>query len=77
MDKNCWIQTSGDDNFYADDSHSRSQRSKEIATVNNLACKDKAWRNDSGIAVVGSNAIVRANEDKDFKGAEMAFAPRQ
>jgi len=45
--------------------------------VNNLAGKDKAWRNDSGIAVVGSNAIVRANEDKDFKGAEMAFAPRQ
>ena len=24
-----------------------------------------------------SNAIVRANEDKDFKWTEMAFAPRQ
>lgn len=45
--------------------------------MNNLAGKDKAWSNDSEIAVVGSNAIVRANEDKDFKGTELAFAPRQ
>ena len=77
VDKNCWIRTFRDDNFHADDSHSRSQRSKEIATVDNLADKDKAWSNESQIVSVGSNAILRANRDENFKRAELAFAPSQ
>ena len=46
---------------------------KEYATLKNLAGKD--WSNDIESVIVGSNATVRAYEDKDFKGTELAFVP--
>src|SRR5574341_1636303 len=74
--RNCWIEIFGRRQlFYEDDPHPRSQRSKEFATVTNLAGKD--WSNDFERVIVGSNAMVRAHEDKDFKGTGMAFAPRK
>lgn len=48
---------------------------KEYATLKNLAGKD--WSNDIESVIVGSNATVRAYEDKDFKGTEIAFAAGQ
>lgn len=73
--KNCWIEIFEDDMFDADDPHLRLQGPKEFATLNDLASKD--WNNDlENISVnVGSNATVRAYEDKYFKGTEIAFAP--
>jgi len=43
--------------------------------MKNLEGKD--WANDIESVIVGSNALVQAYEDKDFKGTEIAFAPSQ
>lgn len=75
VDKNCFIEVFEDDNFDADDPHVILQGPKEYATLKNLAGKD--WSNDIESVIVGSNATVRAYEDKDFKGTEIAFAPGQ
>lgn len=75
VDKNCWIEIFEDDNFDADDPHVKLQGPKEYATLKNLAGKD--WSNDIESVIVGSNATVRAYEDKDFKGTEIAFASGQ
>ena len=75
VDKNCWIEIFEDDNFDADDPHVKLQGPKEYATLKNLAGKD--WSNDIESVIMGSNATVRAYEDKDFKGTELAFAPGQ
>ncbi len=75
VDKNCWIEIFEDDNYDADDPHVKIQGPKEIATMKNLEGKD--WANDIESVIVGSNASVRAYEDKDFKGTEIAFAPGQ
>lgn len=75
VDKNCFIEIFEDDNFDADDPHVVLQGPKEYATLKNLAGKD--WSNDIESVIVGSNATVRAYEDKDFKGTEIAFAPGQ
>jgi len=75
VDKNCWIEIFEDDNFDADDPHVKLQGPKEYATLKNLAGKD--WSNDIESVIVGSNATVRAFEDKDFKGTEIAFAAGQ
>ena len=75
VDKNCFIEVFEDDNFDADDPHVVLQGPKEYATLKNLAGKD--WSNDIESVIVGSNATVRAYEDKDFKGTEIAFAPGQ
>lgn len=75
VDKNCFIEIFEDDNFDADDPHVVLQGPKEYATLKNLAGKD--WSNDIESVIVGSNATVRAYEDKDFKGTELAFAPGQ
>ena len=75
VDKNCFIEIFEDDNFDADDPHVVLQGPKEYATLKSLAGKD--WSNDIESVIVGSNATVRAYEDKDFKGTELAFAPGQ
>mgnify|MGYP003579400394 FL=1 len=75
VDKNCWIEVFEDDNYDADDPHVKLQGPKEFATLKNLAGKD--WSNDIESVIVGSNAKVKAYEDKDFKGTELAFAPGQ
>ncbi|MGZ8393589.1 MAG: hypothetical protein ACXW39_04970 [Nitrospira sp.] len=75
VDKNCFIEIFEDDNFDADDPHVVLQGPKEYATLKNLAGKD--WSNDIESVIVGSNATVRAYEDKDFKGTEIAFVPGQ
>ncbi len=75
VDKNCFIEVFEDDNFDADDPHVVLQGPKEYATLKNLAGKD--WSNDIESVIVGSNTTVRAYEDKDFKGTEIAFAPGQ
>ncbi len=75
VDKNCFMEIFEDDAFDADDPHVVLQGPKEFATLKNLAGKD--WSNDIESVIVGSNATVRAYEDKDFKGTEIAFAPGQ
>lgn len=75
VDKNCFIEIFEDDQFDVDDPHVVLQGPKEYATLKNLAGKD--WSNDIESVIVGSNATVRAYEDKDFKGTEIAFAPSQ
>lgn len=75
VDKNCFIEVFEDDNFDPDDPHVVLQGPKEYATLKNLAGKD--WSNDIESVIVGSNATVRAYEDKDFKGTEVAFVPGQ
>jgi hypothetical protein len=75
VDKNCWIEIFEDDNYDMDDPHVKLQGPKEFATLKNLAGKD--WNNDIESVVVGSNAKVKAYEDKDFQGTELAFAPGQ
>ena len=75
VDKNCWIEVFEDDDFDADDPHVKLYGPKEFATLKNVAGKD--WSNDIESVIVGSNATVRAYEDKDYKGTEVAFAPGQ
>ena len=75
VDKNCWIEIFEDDNYDADDPHVKIQGPKEFATMKNLEGKD--WANDIESVIVGSNALVQAYEDKDFKGTEITFAPSQ
>jgi len=75
VDKNCWIEIFEDDNYDANDPHVTIQGPKEFATMKNLEGKD--WANDIESVIVGSNALVHAYEDKDFKGTEIAFAPSQ
>jgi hypothetical protein len=74
-DKNCFIEIFEDDNFDADDPHTVLQGPKEYATLKNIAGKD--WANDIESVIVGSNATVRAYEDTDFRGTELAFLPGQ
>jgi len=75
VDKNCWIEIFEDDNYDADDPHVKIQGPKEYATLKNLEGKD--WANDIESVIVGSNTIVHAYEDKDFKGTEITFASGQ
>ena len=75
VDKNCWIEIFEDDNYDADDPHIKLQGPKEYATMKNLEGKD--WANDIESVIVGSNALVHAYEDKDFKGTEITFASGQ
>jgi hypothetical protein len=75
VDKNCWIEIFEDDDFDADDPHVKLYGPKEFATLKSVAGKD--WSNDIESVIVGSNATVRAYEDKDYKGTEIAFAPGQ
>ena len=75
IDKNCFIEIFEDDNFDADDPHVVLQGPKDYATLKNIAGKD--WANDIESVIVGSNATVRAYEDTDFRGTELAFLPGQ
>lgn len=75
VDKNCYIEIFEDDNFDVDDPHVTLQGPKDYATLKNLAGKD--WSNDIESVIVGSNATVRAYEDKEFKSTELAFVPGQ
>jgi hypothetical protein len=75
VDKNCFIEVFEDDNFDADDPHVVLQGPKDYASLKSIAGKD--WANDIESVIVGSNATVRAYEDKDFKGTELALLPGQ
>ena len=75
VDKNCFIEIFEDDNFDADDPHVVLQGPKDYASLKNIGGKD--WANDIESVIVGSNATVRAYEDKDFKGTELALLPGQ
>jgi hypothetical protein len=75
VDKNCFIEIFEDDNFDVDDPHVVLHGPKEYASLKDIKGKD--WSNDIESVIVGSNATVRAYEDKDFKGTELAFLPGQ
>ena len=75
VDKNCFIEIFEDDNFDVDDPHVVLQGPREYASLKDIKGKD--WSNDIESVIVGSNATVRAYEDKDFKGTELAFLPGQ
>jgi hypothetical protein len=75
VDKNCFIEIFEDDNFDVDDPHVVLQGPKEYASLKDIKGKD--WSNDIESVIVGSNATVRAYEDKDFKGTELALLPGQ
>jgi hypothetical protein len=75
VDKNCFIEIFEDDNFDADDPHVVLQGPKDYASLKDIKGKD--WSNDIESVIVGSNATVRAYEDKDFKGTELSLLPGQ
>ena len=75
VDKNCFIEIFEDDNFDPDDPHIVLQGPKEYASLKDIVGKD--WANDIESVIVGTNATVRAYEDKDFKGTELALVPGQ
>ena len=75
VDKNCFIEIFEDDNFDGDDPHVVLQGPKDYASLKNIAGKD--WANDIESVIVGSNATIRAYEDTDFRGTELAFLPSQ
>jgi len=75
VDKNCWIEVFDDTKYDADDPHVKIQGPKEFASLKNLSGRD--WNNEIKSVIVGSDAKVLAYKDKDFKGAEIAFAPGQ
>jgi hypothetical protein len=75
VDKNCFIEIFEDDNFDADNPHVVLQGPKDYASLKSIEGKD--WANDIESVIVGSNATVRAYEDKDFKGTELSFLPGQ
>jgi hypothetical protein len=75
VDKNCFIEIFEDDNFDADDPHVVLQGPKDYASLKSIEGKD--WANDIESVIVGSNATVRAYEDRDFKGTELSFLPGQ
>lgn len=75
VDKNCWIEVFDDTKYDADDPHVKVDGPKEFASLKNLNGRD--WNNDIQSVIVGSNAMVLAYKDKDFKGTEIAFASGQ
>ena len=75
VDKNCFIEIFEDDNFDPDDPHIVLQGPKEYASLKDIGGKD--WANDIESVIVGTNATVRAYEDRDFKGTELALVPGQ
>jgi hypothetical protein len=75
VDKNCWIEVFEDTKYDADDPHVKVQGPASFASLKNLNGRD--WNNEIESVIVGSNASVRAYDDKDFKGTELAFAPGQ
>ena len=75
VDKNCWIEVFDDTKYDTDDPHVKVQGPKEYASLENLSGRN--WNNDIQSVIVGSSATVLAYKDKDFKGAEIAFAPGQ
>ena len=75
VDENCWIEIFDDDEFDEDDAHVKIQGPQEYPNLKNVYGRD--WNNDIESVIVGSNATVRAYEDKDFKGTELAFLPGQ
>ena len=74
VDKNCFIEIFEDDNFDGDDPHVVLQGPKDYSSLK-IAGKD--WANDIESVIVGSNATIRAYEDTDFRGTELAFLPSQ
>jgi hypothetical protein len=75
MAKNCWIDVFEDTKFDVDDPHVRVQGPMELSSLKDL--QGRNWNNEIQSVIVGPDAIVRAYEDKDFKGTEIAFAPGQ
>ena len=75
IDKNCYIELFDDDDFDMKDPHVKVQGPKEFASLSDV--NGKNWNNDIESVIVGSNALVKAYSEKDFKGTELAFAPGQ
>ena len=75
VDKNCWIEVFEDTKYDADDPHVKVQGPASFASLRNL--NGRNWNNDIESVIVGSNTTVRAYNDKDFKGTELAFVPGQ
>ena len=75
IDKNCWIEVFEDSEYDSNDPHVKLQGPHEYATLNNLNGKD--WNNDVESVIVGSGATVRAYNERDFQGREIAFTSGQ
>ena len=75
VDKNCFVEIFEDDDFDPDDPHVVLQGPKEYASLKDIGGKD--WANDIESVIVGTNATVRAYEERDFKGTELALEPGQ
>jgi hypothetical protein len=75
IDKNCWIEVFDDSKYDVKDPHVQLQGPHEYATLNNLNGKD--WNNDVESVIVGSGATVRAYDERDFQGREIAFTSGQ
>ena len=75
IDKNCWVEVFEDTKYDAKDPHVQLQGPQDYATLNNLNGKD--WNNDIESVIVGSGATVRAYEERDFQGREIAFTSGQ
>lgn len=75
VDKNCWVEVFDDTKYDADDPHVKLQGPKDYASLKDLSGRN--WNNDIQSVIVGSSASVLAYKDKDFRGAEIAFAPGQ
>lgn len=75
VDKNCWVEVFDDTKYDADDPHVKLQGPKDYASLKDLSGRN--WNNDVQSVIVGSSASVLAYKDKDFRGAEISFAPGQ
>lgn len=75
IDRGCWVEIYEDDNYDKDDPHLQIQGPAEFASLKDL--KGRNWNNDIESVIVGPNATVKAYNDKDFKGTEIAFTSNQ
>lgn len=75
IDKNCWIKVFEDTKYDAKDPHVQLQGPQEYATLKNLNGAD--WNNDIESVIIGSGATVRAYNERDFQGREIAFTSGQ
>lgn len=75
VDKNCWIEIFDDDEYDEDDPHVKIQGPAEYASLKDVYGRN--WSKDIESVIVGTNATVRAWQNKDFTGPEITFAPGQ
>jgi len=75
IDKACWIEIFEDDNYDRDDPRLQIQGPAEFASLKDL--KGRNWNDDIESVIVGPGATVKAYNQKDFKGTEIAFTSNQ